>query len=266
MKRLAAFVVGVCMMAPAVAAEESICLLTPAETVDLGSPVEGMLAAVLVDRGDVVHKGEVVAQLTAGVEKATLDRAHERAVDTAAIDEAKVALAQQQAKLDRKQELFDRKVISAQDMDDQRFETEKAAKALKQAEFDQKLAMLDEKVAAETLALRSITSPIDGVVLQKTLSAGEYSSAQSTILKVAELDPLYAELTLPAEQFGTVKVGMKAELHLLDPVDATRIGKVNVVDPLIDAASRTFGVRVAIDNPGNSLPSGVRCAVQRWIN
>ena len=76
------------------------------------------------------------------------------------------------------------------------------------------------------------------------------------------VDPLRVEVFLPAALHGEVRVGMAAavtpELPGAQPVAAV----VGVVDPVMDAASGTFGVRLALPHPDKGLPAGVRCRVR----
>lgn len=61
------------------------CLLEPRLKIKLATPIAGVLKEVPVDRGDVIHKGDVLARLESGVEKALLDLAEARAESDASI-------------------------------------------------------------------------------------------------------------------------------------------------------------------------------------
>jgi membrane fusion protein (multidrug efflux system) len=64
---------------------------------------------------------------------------------------------------------------------------------------------------------------------------------------------------LPVSRFGSIKVGQPAEVFPEQPVGGQYSAKVEVVDPVVDAASGTFGVRLRLPNPGNRIPAGVKC-------
>jgi membrane fusion protein (multidrug efflux system) len=111
------------------------------------------------------------------------------------------------------------------------------------------------------LAQRSIYSPVDGVVVAVLLQPGELTSSnqKDPIMKLMEVDPLNVELVLPVSQYGKIKVGQKAEVLPEEPVGGRYEATVEVVDPTVDAASGTFGVRLKLPNPGTRLPAGVKC-------
>lgn len=94
------------------------CLLEPRLVANVGSPVEGTLSQVLVDRGDVVTKGQVVARLNSSVEAATVDlrRAQE--------DYGK-------RKIKRNEELFKKELISASEKDELETQTRVASLELR---------------------------------------------------------------------------------------------------------------------------------------
>jgi len=69
-------------------------------------------------------------------------------------------------------------------------------------------------------------------------------------------------LVVGAAILGKVAVGMTAQVKPESPVTASYTGKVTVVDPVVDAASGMFGIRIEIPNPNNRLPSGLKCTVR----
>ena len=66
---------------------------------------------------------------------------------------------------------------------------------------------------------------------------------------------------MPARLYGTIRVGARAEVHPAAPVGGVSIGRIEVVDPVIDAASNTFAVRLVVENPAWTIPAGLRCEV-----
>jgi len=70
------------------------------------------------------------------------------------------------------------------------------------------------------------------------------------------------ELVVNAEQYPFFRVGMTAEIHPSAPVGGMYSAHVDVVDPVIDAGSNTFRVRLELPNPKNAIPAGIRCTVR----
>ena len=84
---------------------------------------------------------------------------------------------------------------------------------------------------------------------------------EQTILRVAQTDPLRAEVILPSQLFGLVQPGDPAEIIPEAPLDQALRAEVAIADRVIDGASGTFGVRLLLPNPDNALPAGLRCRV-----
>ena len=84
---------------------------------------------------------------------------------------------------------------------------------------------------------------------------------ESPVLTLAQIDPLRVEVFVPTAYFGQIRVDSKAEVRPEQPVGGVHIATVTVVDRVLDAASGTFGVRLALPNPHLTLPGGIRCKV-----
>jgi multidrug efflux pump subunit AcrA (membrane-fusion protein) len=95
-------------------------------------------------------------------------------------------------------------------------------------------------------------------VIDSYAKVGE-SVADRTIMKLAQIDPLRVELIAPTEYFGLIEKDMQVEIFPERPADKTFKATVTVVDQLIDPASGSFTVRMALPNPGDELVGGVNC-------
>ncbi|MFY9854789.1 MAG: efflux RND transporter periplasmic adaptor subunit [Terracidiphilus sp.] len=209
-------------------------MMEPYLTVNVASQVSGILEEVLVKRGDIVAKGQVLATLRASVEKADLEQ-------------ATAMLEFNRRKLERNKELVAQGNVSANDEDEMATEVKKDEAILHQVN-----AKLEMKI---------IRSPVDGVVVKVDLSAGEYIG-EKQIMTIAQIDPLNVEVVVPVSEYGTIKKGMLAEVRPESPVGGVYTGKVTIVDRVVNAASGSFGVRVELANPNLAIPSGLRCNVK----
>jgi membrane fusion protein, heavy metal efflux system len=236
------------------------CLLTPQAEVDVGSPVVGVLAKVLIDRGDSVKKGQLLAQLVDDVERATVKSSSQRFENKADVAAAKAAYEFAQKKANNADELLAQKFISQQAHDQAVAEAQVAAMRYAQTQEQRIVAREELAVANAQLALRSITAPFSGVVVERYLQAGARVE-DKPIAKLAQIDPLHAEVVVSASRFGSIRKGSLAtltpDLQGSTPVNV----KVSRVDAVIDAASNTFRVRLTVPNPGEQIPSGLRCQV-----
>jgi RND family efflux transporter MFP subunit len=254
--------------APADAADENDapraeydCLIEARQSIDVRTSVEGVIEAVHVQRGDLVKKGTLVATLSSGPEKAALDLARSRAAMQGEIKAAEARVELTRKKWERAEELQKKNFVSESARDEAEAEYRLATEQLRAARENKRLAELDVVRSREVLAQRSIKSPVNGVVVDVMLRPGELMSSnqKNPIMKIVEVDPLNVELVLPVSQFGRVKVGQVAEVLPEEPVGGKHRARVEIVDPVVDAASGTFGVRLRLPNPGNRVPAGVKC-------
>jgi RND family efflux transporter MFP subunit len=239
------------------------CLVEARSTVEIRSPVEGLIEQVHVARGDPVRRGQVLVTLESGPERAALALARERATMRGPLKAAESRLEFAARKEERAVELARQNFVSAGALDEARTQRELAESELREARENLRLAELEVVRADEQLKLRTIRSPFNGVVVEKYLSGGEFatSNVKQPILKLAEVNPLHVEVVLPATLFGKVQRGGRGRVSPEAPggkYDAV----VTVVDRTIDAASGTFGVRLELPNPDQRIPAGAKCKVR----
>jgi membrane fusion protein, multidrug efflux system len=208
-------------------------IIEPSELSRVSSPVEGILEQVLFDRGEKVKENDVIACLNSDIEKASADLALAR-------------VEFMRRKCQRNEDLYKKQLISIHDKDEM--------------ETELKIAELQYKEALEKVEIKKIKSPVNGVVVERFISRGEYIS-DKPIMSIARIDPLYVEVVIPAEEYGRIKKGASARIKIDNPVSREVNATISVVDTVIDAASSTFGVRLVLPNPDNSLPAGVKCRV-----
>ncbi len=234
------------------------CLILPHRVTQISSPTVGVLSEVSVEKSDVVEQGQVIAKLESSVEKAAVDLAKVRSQVDSEIKEGQINTVFDKKRKVRMDSLYKKKNISEETRDEIERD-ERIAKARLQQAKDLKRIRKYELAGMEAkLAQKTIRAPFSGYILEVTKNVGEYVEEQP-ILTVAQLDPLNVEAILPIEYFGSIKPGMTANIHIEAFPDKTRKAKVVVVDPVGNAASGTFGVRLEIANPDNKLPAGLKC-------
>jgi RND family efflux transporter MFP subunit len=238
------------------------CLLEPRLKIKLATPVSGVLREVMIDRGDIIHKHQVVAQLEASVDQAMLELAKAKALSDATVKAREARLVFLSKKRERTSGLLAKGAASAAALDEIESDFGVASQELREAQANIQIAQLDVVRAEEVLKLRSIKSPIDGVVAERNLLGGEYAYEQAPIMTIAQIDPLNVEVFVPVALYATIKVGTEATVIGEAPVGGRYIAKVEVIDPLIDARSGTFGIRLLLPNPDNKIPAGLRCKVE----
>lgn len=131
-----------------------------------------------------------------------------------------------------------------------------------QAELsNRRLADLELQRTSAEVALRTIKSPVNGVVVERFMHPGEFPK-QEKILKIAQIDPLRVEVYAPVSLFGKISVGSTAYVKPEAPLTGEYAAKVTVVDRVMDAASGTFGIRLELPNHDLKLPAGLKCSIR----
>lgn len=241
------------------------CLVQPTQSIEVGSPVAGLLDKVYVRRGDRVAKGQVLASLESRAEEAAAELARLRSVASGPTLSAQGKIRFSERKFQRRAQMAVEKLMSPQDADDAEAELKLAEAELQTARENRQLAATEFQQQSSLLNLRTIRSPFDGVVVDQLLYPGEVvepTGAKKTILKLAQLDPLRVHVILPMAAFRKLKPGMSAQISLEAPIGGTYSAKVRTIDKLIDAASGTFAAFLEMRNSDLAVPAGVKCRVE----
>jgi RND family efflux transporter MFP subunit len=246
---------------PPAAGKQFDCLLEARVTVKLGAPVTGLIRKVHVDRGDMVKAGQVVANLEAEVQEAVVELARIRASNDFQMRAQSRRTEFLNRKVDRIQALRRNEVSSLAALDEAQTEAGIAESTVEEAKLNLQVAQAEQRREEAALNQRIVRSPIDGVVIERLLSSGEYRHETNHLLTIAQLHPLNVETFLPVSMYGQIAVGSSAELRPELPVEGALKATVVVIDRVLDAASGTFGVRLELSNPYYRLPAGIRCKV-----
>ncbi len=210
------------------------CLLEPHREVELGFSVSGIIESIRVDRGDAVGKGQLLASLRSEVEKVGVELAA-----------ARVEFGRR--KVERTQELLKDEFVSEFNVDE--------------AVTEFRISELELRQAEAALRLRSVSSPVDGIVVERDFSPGEFVS-EGAIFKIMQISPLNVEVVVPVSEFGSISGGSVARVFPEQPIGGEYEAVVTIVDKVIDAASGTFGVRLEMPNPEQAVPAGLKCRVE----
>ncbi len=257
-----ALLAGLLLTPCALAAAEADCVIRPSETVNIGAPVTGLIAEVRRDRGDRVAEGEVIARLDDTLQAMAVRAAETRLESDAEIEAAQSRVGLLEAQLTRQQALLAREVISAATMAETETSLLIAINELRAARQNRLLAEVDLETAMAERERRRIRAPVDGVVLERGMAVGEFWSETAVLMTIARLDPLHVEAIVDLSLHGQITADQMAMVLPEAPVGGSHAARVSVVDPVIDAASGTFGVRLVLPNPDMALPAGLRCTVR----
>lgn len=206
-------------------------LIVPYRQVSVSFPVGGIVEEIAVREGDLVQRGALLA---------TLEHLEE-ALDTERFEKA---LEKRRSDHDASDQLFREKMISEEEALEKRVEME--------------IAEIQVKRAAAAVERRKLRSPLAGLVVGKHREPGEWVDPGTVVLEIVDIDQVYAQLMLRAEHSRGIRMGQDIPLVFPDVSGSNQFtGKVDFIDPRIDAASGLLRVRVLIDNPGHRLPPGM---------
>lgn len=236
------------------------CRIEPHVQVEVSSAVEGIVSEVLVDKNDVIKAGDVLARLESGLEAATANLRRVQAEVESDIMAQQLALEFAERSLDRVNDLYKKKAASFAELDKAKTEHALAVQQLQQAKDRRQQAELEYQRALEDLKRHTITSPIEGVVVERYKEPGEHVDNEP-VLRLAQLNPLRVEVYAPATLYGLIEEGMSAKVIPELDKNKSYAAQVVRVDKVIDAPSNTFGIRLSFPNPNHQLPSGLRCSV-----
>lgn len=242
-------------------AKQPGCLIEPSQVAEVGSPVTGVLERVQVELGQKVQAGQPLVELRADVERAHAEVAASRAGVDAEVQAARAALELARQKVRRTRELLGRQFVSQQALDQAEAEAAVAEQKLRLASSQRGIWEREKATALAQLGLRTLRSPIAGIVVERYANPGERVEDRP-VLRVANIDPLRVDLMVPAAHWGRLTVGDHLNIRPELPGVAELRAEVRYIDRVLDAASNTFRVRLTLPNPGNRLPAGLRCKAE----
>lgn len=237
------------------------CIIQPQDVIEISTPVSGIVAEVLSQRGDEVRAGQIIAQLDTTIDALSLALAQARAADRSGIEarQARLAFLDQQAQ--RLTDLAARQTVSSVQRDEALSEARVARFELAQAEAQLDLLAMEAEREAALMDQKTLRSPVDGLVVEQLLSPGEFRDGQTHIATIARLNTLKVEAFAPLDYYDAVAVGDTVKIRPEAPVGGSYPARITIVDRVFDAATATFGLEMVLDNSEAMLPAGLRCEV-----
>lgn len=237
------------------------CLIKPYSIVALGAPVEGLVEKITVDQGDFVKEGQVLAMLESSREQAAVAAAQGKADMEAALRSSEVRVEFTARKVERARDLRKSNAIGQHELDEAETEQRLAEAAYLEAKENKRFAQLELLRARADLALKTIRSPIAGVVVERLLSPGELARP-SPILMLMQIDPLRVDVFAPSSWLPRVQPGMVADIIPASGEPLTYEARVGIVNQVIDSTTDTFTIRLELPNADHKIPAGLACTVR----
>jgi len=192
--------------------------------------VRGIANEVLVEEGDRVKEGQVIARIEDEQYRIEAER-------------AKSIMDRLYNDYTRSKELYDKQAISVEEYQNKQFEYEAQKSAYELAKLNQ--------------AHTSIKSPLDGVISERLIKKGNMIGVDQNVYKVTDFDPLQAILYVPEHEMAKINENQPAEI-IVDALPGKSFrAHVERISPIVDPATGTFKVTVIIDEKGTNLKPGM---------
>jgi len=180
--------------------------------------------------GETVEKGDLLAKIEVAALKAALDRA-----------EAAFKLADELYK--RRRNLFERKIINTEELDHARTERTLAKGTLRQAQVEYDRGF--------------IHAPIHGVVNHLFVDEGEFIERGKPLAELVNVDKIEINVNIPELDVKYIKVMQKTHVRIDAFPDRGLTGIIDFVSYKADPATKTFLVKVLVDNPDHVIRPGM---------
>ena len=198
--------------------------------VDVTTEVTGLVRSLRFKSGDEVKAGQVLVELNADAELA-----QQHALEAAADLSATV--------YDRDKEQYDAQAISKAQLD-----ADAADLKNKRAQAAAQAALVAKKI---------LRAPFDGRLGITTVNPGQYLNTGDKVVTLQEVNPIYVDFKLPQQQLASIANGQSVNLTTDSFPGITFVGKINAIDPRVDASTRNFQAEATVPNPDRKLVPGM---------
>lgn len=197
---------------------------------DVVAKVDGEVQTLLVEEGDVVVRGQVLARLDG--DRLRLE-----------LSESEARLRKMQRDFQRNSDLREKGLLSEGDF-------EKLQYDLEAFEASYNLAKLE-------LDYTQIRAPIDGVVSERYIKRGNTIRAGDRTFRVTSFDPLVAYLHIPEREYRQISGGQPVSIHIDALAEQAITASVTRVSPVVDPGTGTFKITIEIGNADRVIKPGM---------
>jgi multidrug efflux pump subunit AcrA (membrane-fusion protein) len=264
------------------------------EQTDVAPETSGKVAAVGVDIGSAVKRGQMIVKLDDADFRIRIEQAQ------AQVDEAKATLAQNQAKIGlRPGQKFNpenvpevaaaRAALELGEKNLRRYEKLVESGDVSRAAYDQQKSTRDQAaeqyqalihqaqqnyatvansqaavesaqtqlaLAKRNLAYTTITAPMAGYISDRPADVGEYVSPQQKVATIVNMNPLRVRIDIPEQAIPQIHQSESVSVTVSAYADRSFAGRIARISPNVTATSRTLTVEAEVPNPNGQLKPG----------
>jgi membrane fusion protein (multidrug efflux system) len=214
---------------------EAIGTLVATQGVFVSAEIAGKVREIHIDSGEPVEAGTLLLQLDDSVEQAEVQ---------GLIAEAGLG----KLEFERAAQLLSEKLGSQADHDRTRANLQKT-----RADLAAKQALLEKK---------AIRAPFPGILGIRQVDVGAYLEPGDTIVSLQQLDPIYADFSLPERYQSSVSPGQQIKVQVKAWPEAEFDGVISAIEPRIDTNTRSVRIRATLANPDLLLRPGMFAEVR----
>ncbi len=229
----------------------------------LSSKIAGRLEQILVDVGDEVRKGQLIALLEDDEYQRQVDQAEaDLEAARANLEDAEGALETASREFDRAKSLYAGKIIAASELDTAASQHRKAEAALKvvQAQLKQReaaLAIVRDRLQSTRIVADWNSPELSRVIGERYVNAGTLLRANDPICSVLDISSLIGVVNVTEQDYPRIQQGQIVSVMAEILPDRKFPGRVERIAPFLDPATRQAEVRIAVPNPGQELKPGM---------
>lgn len=228
--------------------------LKPKQQVDVNPQMAGRITQILVDTGQPVARGTLLAVIEDDQIKQQVERAGAAiSVDDASIVQREAELSNARAELDRKRKLVEEGLLSRLELDTLETRVRVTQSQLELARAQRRQSQADQRELNIRQGQTRVYSPIAGVVAKRHVDIGAMGSSNSPIVTVVSISPMIIEAQVPESNIARIRRGATVNVTVDSLPGQNFTGRVMRIAPLLDAQTRNGLVEIEIPNRNGTL-------------
>jgi membrane fusion protein (multidrug efflux system) len=212
--------------------------ITAVQGVTVTPELAGTVREIAFQSGEIVEKGGLLVRLDTSSEEAQL-----RSLE-AQVQWAKVSL-------DRQATLRTNQLVSQSDYDS--------------ADAAWKQAVANADATRAIIEKKTLRAPFAGRLGIRQINLGQYLDAGKPIVSLQSLTPVYADFSLPQQELGQIKPGMRVRVTVDTYPDRGFDGTLLAINPDLDPSTRSVGLRATFENADQALRPGMYARVELFL-
>lgn len=235
------------------------------ETAAIVSKISGKVATINVDLGSAVKAGDTLLTLEAHELAASVEQARANVeIAYSSLETAQIDYAVQRQNLERNKALVEQGALARADFDNKYALPFAKAKelALNGASAQVRQTEANLQLARANYQNTIIVSPISGIIAEKSVNIGELASPNVLLFSVINFDKVFMMASVEAEEINQIQIGDQLPVKIAAVSTIPFNGLVTNIAQASGSASKTYLVKVLVDNQDHRLKPGMFAEIQ----